>query len=388
MTASDAQERVQATIDRLVASGGEVGLQVAVVQHGRVVVDAVSGLADTRSGLAVAPDTLFFAASTAKGVASAVAHVLVERGELAYDMRAVDVWPEFGAHGKEGVTLRHVLMHTAGVPAPPYGTTVEDLCDWGHMCDVLASAEPWWEPGTRFGYHAQTFGFLLGEMVRRATDRSLSWWLRQAVTIPLGVEDEVHFGVPEPLLGRVAHQEPVPQTADAGGPEPGSPADRAVPPGIRPDAGYANRRDVLTSDIPSGGTMSARGVARLYAGLLGHVAGVNLVSPPPRAEMAATKFEGIDEVMGMPTTWAFGYSPHRPGGVPSRPGSTFGMVGANGSAAYADIDSGVAVAMMRNRFGGPDFAAVTEIDRIVANAFPAHQPDPTTDDSERAWTNR
>ena len=85
----------------------------------------------------------FFAASTAKGLASAVAHVLVERGELSYDMRAVDVWPEFGAHGKEPVTLRHVLLHTAGVPAPPYDTTVEDLFDWGHMCDVLTDPVPW-----------------------------------------------------------------------------------------------------------------------------------------------------------------------------------------------------------------------------------------------------
>jgi hypothetical protein len=96
--------------------------------------------------------------------------------------------------------------------------------------------------------------------------------------------------------------------------------------------------------------------------------------------MAASAFEGRDEVMGVPTTWAFGFSPHRPGGVPSRPGSTFGMVGANGSAAYADIDSGVAVAVMRNRFGAPGLAALAEVDRIVADAFPAHRPDPTTDD--------
>jgi hypothetical protein len=87
--------------------------------------------------------------------------------------------------------------------------------------------------------------------------------------------------------------------------------------------------------------------------------------------MAAPAFEGRDEVMGVPTTWAFGFSPHRPGGVPSRPGSTFGMVGANGSAAYADIDSGVAVAVMRNRFGAPGLAALAEVDRIVADAFPA-----------------
>jgi CubicO group peptidase (beta-lactamase class C family) len=219
----------------------------------------------------VAPDTLFWAASTAKGVASAVAHVLVERGELAYDLRAVDVWPEFGAHGKDQVTLRHVLLHIAGVPAPPYDTTVEELCNWDHMCAVLAEATPWWEPGSRFGhhaktfgYHAKTFGFLLGEIVRRATGRTLSAWLREAVTVPLGVGDEVHFGVPEGLLDRVARQQP-PIGPPLRPPAPGSPLDRAIPPGIRSDAGYANRRDVLTADIPSEGTMSARGAALLYA---------------------------------------------------------------------------------------------------------------------------
>jgi CubicO group peptidase (beta-lactamase class C family) len=357
----DVQQQAQTTIDRMVASGTEVDIQVAVVEHGRVVVDAVGGRADA--------GTLFFAASAAKGVAAALAHVLVERGELGYDMRVAEVWPEFGAHGKERTTLRHVLMHTAGVPAPPYGTTVEDLCDWDHMCRALADSVPWWEPGTRFGYHAQTFGFLLGETVRRATGRPLRWWLREAITGPLGIEDEVHFGVPERLLDRVAHQEPVPGPPPDP-PGPGSPVDRVLPPGIRPDADFANRRDVLTSDIPSGGTMTARGAARLYAALLGHVPGVDLVSPARRAEMAAPAFEGPDEVMGMTTTWAFGFSIHRPGGVPSRPGSTFGMFGSNGSAAYADIDAGVAVAVMRNRFGG-GLAAAAEIDRLVARALPA-----------------
>lgn len=368
MSADDLQERVQATVDGLVATGAEVGLQVAVVEHGRVVADAVGGLADPRRGLVVAPDTLFYAASTAKGVASAVAHVLVERGELAYDMRVVDVWPEFGAQGKDKVTLRHVLLHTAGVPAPPYDTTVEQLCDWEHMCAVLAEAKPWWEPGTRCGYHAQTFGFLLGEIVRRATGHTLSWWLREAVTRPLGVEDEVHFGVPEVRLDRVARQEP-PVGTPPEPPEPGSPADRAIPPALRSDAAYANRPDVLTSDIPSAGTMTARGAARVYAALLGHVDGVDLVSPARRADMAAVQFQGMDEVMGFPTTWAFGFSTYRPGDVRARSGSTFGMVGMNGSAAYADIDSGVAVAVMRNRFDA-DWAALSRIDRTVGDTFP------------------
>lgn len=369
MSGSDVRARVQAIVDGLVASGAEVGLQVAVVEHGRVVADAVGGLADPRRGLAVAPDTLFYAASTAKGLASAVAHVLVERGELTYDMRAVEVWPEFGAHGKDRVTLRHVLLHTAGVPAPPYDTTVEELCDWDHMCAVLAEAEPWWEPGTRFGYHAQTFGFLLGEIVRRATGRTLSWWLREAIARPLGVEDEAHFGVPEALLDRVARQRP-PAGTPPEPPEPGSPADRAIPPGIRSDADYANRPDVLTSDIPSAGTMTARAAARIYAALLGHIDGVDLLSPARRADMAAVHFQGMDEVMGFPSTWAFGFSTYRPGGAQARPGSAFGMVGMNGSAAYADIDSGVAVAVMRNRFGG-DLTAVSQVGRTVGDAFPS-----------------
>ena len=368
MSAGDAQARVQAAIDHRVASGDEAGVQVAVVARSRVLVDAVSGSADPGRGRAVASDTLFWAASTAKGVASAVAHVLVERGELAYDLRAADVWPEFGANGKDGVTLEQVLLHTAGVPAPPYDTTAEQLCDWEHMCAVLAEARPWWEPGTRFGYHAKTFGFLLGEIVRRATGRGLSWWLRELVTVPLGIGDEVHFGVPEELVGRVARQQP-PAGPPPPPPEPGSPVDRALPPGIRPDADYANRRDVLTADIPSEGTMTARGAALLYAALLGDVDGVELVSPARLAAMAAVRFEGQDKVMDVPSTWAFGFSPQRPGGVPSRPGSTFGMAGMNGSAAYADIDSGVAVAVMRSRCD-TELAVVGEVDHIVADAWP------------------
>ena len=128
------QDRVQALMDKLVASGEEIGLQVAVIHNGRVVVDAVSGVADPRTGAAVTGDTLFYAASTAKGVASTVVHVLAERGEVDYDMRAVDVWPEFGSHAKDKVTLRHVLLHTAGVVGLPPDTTAADLCNWGHMC--------------------------------------------------------------------------------------------------------------------------------------------------------------------------------------------------------------------------------------------------------------
>ena len=363
-----ARAGIEAVTRDLLASGAETGLQVAVIKNGRMVADIAAGVADPRTGAAVRDGTLFYAASTAKGVASSVAHVLVQRGELGYDMRAADVWPEFGSHGKDKVTLRHVLLHTAGVPGLPPDTTVADLCDWDRMCAVLAGQQPWWEPGTRFGYHAKTFGFLLGEIIRRATGRTISAHLRELVTGPLGIEDEIHFGVPHRLLPRVARQV-APGGPGPADPAPGSPQAQAMPPGVRPDADYANRTDVLAADIPSEGTMTARGAARLYSALLGHVNGVALVSPQRLAAMAAVAFTGMDEVMGFPVEWAFGYSPGRIGGIPSRRGSAFGMVGMNGSAAYADIDSGVAVAVMRNRFTAGDLTTVARIDRIVAQTL-------------------
>jgi CubicO group peptidase (beta-lactamase class C family) len=356
---------VDALLDDLVGSGAEVGVQVAVIRNGHTVVDAARGAADLRTGAPVDRDTLFWAGSTAKGVATSVAHVLVERGDLTDDMRVVDVWPEFGAHGKNKVTLRHVLLHTAGVPGLPCDTSASDLCDWDHMCTVIAEAEPWWEPGTRFGYHAKSFGFLLGEILRRANADTISTLLRERVTGPLGVADDVHFGVPERAMPRVARQVASDGLAPVR-PEPGSPLDRAMPPGVVPDADYANRSDLLTCDIPSEGTMSAGGVARIYSALLGHVDGVTLVSPTRLAAMAAVAFTGTDEVMGFPTSWAFGYSPSRPNGR-GRPGSTFGMIGMNGSAAYADVDSGVAVAVMRNRFTAGDITTIARIDQLIAD---------------------
>jgi CubicO group peptidase (beta-lactamase class C family) len=328
--------RVQTYVDERVATGHEVGIQVAVLWRGELVVDVVAGRADLATARPVDPETLFFAASTAKGVASTVAHVLVERGELADDLPLVDVWPEFGAHGKHAVTVRHVLQHTAGVTAVPYGV-------------------------------------LLGEVVRRATRRSLTTCLRELVTGPLGVVDDVHFGVPPALLPRVAIAVP-PRSPAGPPPERGSPADLAVPPGVRADADYANRADVLTADIPSGGTMTARGVATIYSALLGYHEGVRLVAPERLSAIATPGPHAYDHVMGMPSAWAFGYSPHRPGATPTRPGSTFGMAGANGSAAYADIDSGVAVAVMRNRFDA-DFTTAAGVDQIVAEAIGLAAPE-------------
>jgi CubicO group peptidase (beta-lactamase class C family) len=370
------QDRLQAAADEMVAAGTETGLQIAVRRHGRVVADVTAGLADSERGVPVDAGTLFFAASAVKGVATSLAHVLAERGDLDYDLRVADVWPEFatpgtaGRNGKERTTLRHVLMHTAGLPGLPPETTPADLCDWDRMCAALAAAEPWWEPGTRFGYHALTFGFLLGETMRRATGQPVSALLRDHLTGPLGVADEVCFAIPPESLPRVARQQPSPGPPEP--PEKGSPLDRAAPPALRDTAGLGRDPGVLTADIVSLGTMTARGAALMYSALLGHAGNTRLVSSSRLEEMAAVAFTGMDEVMGFPSRWAFGYSPDRPGGVASRDGSTFGMVGSNGSAAYADIDHGLAVAVMRNGPpAGLDTAA--RIDQLLAEQEHEHE---------------
>jgi len=363
MAEGEVQRQVQATIDELVASRAEIGLQVAVLHRGHIVVDAVAGVADQRTSDAARTSTLFFATSTAKGVAAAVVHVLVERGALAYDQRVADVWPEFAAHGKHRVTLADVLVHTAGVPGLWPEITPDELCNWDRVCAFIADEPPWWPPGTMTGYHALTFGFVLGETVRRATGRTLASILCEEIAAPLGVADELHFGVPGQLMARVARVGP--EGDEPPRPVSGSPLDRAVPPGVQPTAAFANRHDVLAADIPSQGTMTARAVARMYAALLGHIEGVELISARRLKSIAAPAFSGTDQVMGFPTTWALGYSPARLGTAQPRPGSTFGMVGSNGTAAYADIDSGIAVAVMRNRIVG-DFSVVTAIDDIVA----------------------
>ena len=242
-------------IGERVASGAETGLQVAVLHEGEVVADAVAGLADPHTAAPVTADTLFFAASTGKGVAASVAHTLVDRGALSYDQRVADIWPEFSAHGKDRVTLRDVLLHTAGVPGLWPQITPDELCDWDRVCAFIADQPPWWPPGTATGYHALTFGFVLGELVRRATGRTLAEMLREEIAAPLVVAGELHFGVPDELLARVARQGP--EGAAPPPPEPGSPLDRVIPPGVQPTAGFANRHDVLRADIPSQGTMSA-----------------------------------------------------------------------------------------------------------------------------------
>ncbi len=375
---NDMQKRVQEAADKLVESGAERGLQVAAYRHGELVVDVVAGVADPATGRLVTPGTPFWSASTGKGVTSTVAHVLVERGVLGYDTPIAELWPEFGAHGKERATVRHALTHSTGVPGVPVATTPEDLCDWKGMCAAIADATPWWEPGTRSGYHPQSFGYIVGEIVRRATGTPISQVLREEVAGPLGVADELFFAVPEPELGRLARLEDAPNDFEM--PEGMSMesmfADMpffkvvdgytAAPMAAMPDAAFGNRADVLTSDIPAGGTMSARAVARMYAALLGEVDGVRLVSPERLREITAVEFGGMDEVTAFPATRSLGYALGATQLLDSP--TLFGMAGSGGSAAYADTATGIAVAVTKNLVSSGEFGTFEALGGLVLNA--------------------
>ena len=369
---SEVQEQVQQAIDELVCSEAERGVQVAAYRYGELVVDAVAGLADPATGRAVTSATPFYNFSIGKGAAATVAHLLVEQGGFGYETQVAELWPEFGARGKDKVTVRHVLTHTAGVPGLPLTTTVEQLCDWAGICATVAAAELWWQPGTKTGYHGYTFGFLIGEIVRRAAGKPISEVLAEQVGGPLKVADELYFGMPFAEQHRLAVLEDAPD-----GPEllASMPADlpmfKANPTSLTPTAELGMRADMLAADIPAVGTTSARAIARMYAALLGEVDGIWLVSPDRLEEISGVAFSGIDQVYGNQASWALGYAIGHPGVGGSD--TVFGMAGAGGSWAGADPATGLAIAITKNLLT-MDFTSVNQIVQLINDAYTPRSP--------------
>jgi CubicO group peptidase (beta-lactamase class C family) len=366
------QQQVQQAVDQLVESGTEQGVQVAVYRNGRQVVDAVAGVADPASGRPVDAGTVFYNFSIVKGATATIAHVLAERGLFGYDTPVAALWPEFAAHGKQAVTVRQVLDHTAGVPGIPLDTTVEDLGDWDKMCTAIADAELWWEPGTKVGYHAYTFGYIVGELARRATGKPISQLLREEVAGPLGVADELWFGMSPSEHHRLARLEDEPGAAEMAAQmmasmPPDLPMFRSAPPELFPNAAFGNRADTLAADIPAGGKTSARAIARMYAALLGEVDGVRLIPSERLAKATAVSSSGMDEVFGMPTTWGLGYSIGGPGGDAQEVPTVFGVGGVGGSFACGDTASGIAWAVTKNRISN-DFSTSTQLGQLITGA--------------------
>ena len=363
------QQQVQEAIDELVESGAERGLQVAVYRDGEQVVDAVAGVADPETGRPVASDTPFYAYSVGKGATATVAHVLVERGLFDYDTPIVELWPEFGAHGKESATVRHALTHTVGVPGIPADTTPEDLCDWDRMCAAIADSEPWWEPGTETAYHAYPFGYIVGEIVRRATGKPISQVLREEVAGPLGrrrrallrhARVRASAGWPGWRTWKAAPSfsprcRTIRRSSSWGRGRPPRPPSSATaptyswptsPPAARP------RRAPWPACTPrcwarwtACGSSRRSGCAR---------------SPPWRSAVSTRSWV-------TPSTWALGYSIGQLGSDAQETPTVFGMGGVGGSFAYADTATGVAFALTKNRLTA-DFSAAQRISGIVTEA--------------------
>ena len=293
-------------------------------------------------------------------------HVLAEQGLLDYDLRVADLWPEYGAHGKDRTTIRQVLTHSAGVPAVPMDTKLDQFRDWDAMCEVIAGLEPWWTPGAQTGYHPVTFGFILGEVVRRVTGKPISQVLAEEIGVPLGVADELYFGVPASALARVATVEDDPVGAAVFASLPADfPLFRSGPRELFPSADLANNRQLMAADVPAWGTVTARGIARMYAALLGEVDGVRLVGPDRLREITTVATKGTDVMTAGPAQYGLGYTVGWTGNTLASP-SIFGMVGIGGSAAYADPESGITVAVTKNRFNPVEMDAFDRVYALVA----------------------
>lgn len=335
-------DRVQALINILVESGQEVGLQVAAYVDGELVVDAWAGIADETTGRPVDGATLFTSWSTTKGFVATCLHILADRGLIDYDAPVATYWPEFAANGKEAVTVRHALTHMAGIPHMPEGVTPEMMTDWEAMCTAIAGHAPLWEPGARTGYHAWTFGWIIGELVRRVDGRSMARFAREELCQPLGIED-FYLGIPDAVENRVAplRQEPA-HTENAANFS--SLSAQAMPPHVT-TAEVVNRPDIRRASIPGGGgIMSARAIARHYAMLAGHgtLDGVRLLSPERVDLIRALQTDSVDEVLQAPIRKGLGYflgydAATDVGNLAiGKSGGAFGHPGNGGSLGFAD----------------------------------------------------
>ena len=346
---------------------GEVGASVAVMVGGEVVVDLWGGFTDAERSRPWVEDTLCNVMSCTKGAVALCAHLLASAGELDVDEPVVTYWPEFATAGKERVLVRHLLNHQAGLPVladyVPYG----GLYDWDGIVGRLAAQAPMWEPGTRHGYHALTWGFLVGEVIRRVTGQGVGEFLAAEVTGPLGIE--LWLGLPETEHDRVARfLPPAP-------PAPGEPVSRFNMEAMtQPDSipfqvmmnngGYLTPGEwdspaALSAVIPaSGGVGNARALARLYGAILhdGRFGRFALVPEDVTRMGAVESAASEDVVLYGPGRWTLGF--HKGGSSPkgvsppvrvSLSEEAFGHTGFGGSIAFADQGADMSLAYVMNQ---------------------------------------
>jgi CubicO group peptidase (beta-lactamase class C family) len=331
---------------------GEVGAAVSVFLDGQPVVDLWGGLADPTSGSPWKEETLVLVYSATKGVTAVGANLLIQRGELDPEAPVATLWPEFAANGKDAITVGQLLAHQAGLPYVEGDYTLEETLSWTPIVDALALQAPIWEPGTKHGYHMRTFGWLVGEIIRRADPqhRTAGTFWREEIAGALGID--FWIGLPQGLESRVAQL--VPPRTDLREVLRAFGDDLLLARVFSNPGGHFNydqmwnSRRLHAAELPSSnGIGSARGLARLYASCIGEVDGHRTLQPDTVDRATEKRACGKDEVLMIETCFGLGFMLGSSFGG-ANPPRAFGHAGAGGSLAFADPDTGLAFGYVMN----------------------------------------
>ncbi|MGO4615131.1 serine hydrolase domain-containing protein [Nocardia sp. 2YAB30] len=358
------------------AEQGEIGAAVCVYRDGEPVVDLWGGIADPETNRPWQRDTLQLVYSATKGVVATAAHLLVQRKQLDLDAPVARYWPEFAAEGKDEIPVRWLLTHQAGLAALDKPVTLGDALRWTPMVDALAAQAPNWTPGAAFGYHGRTYGWLVGEVIRRVSGRTPGRFLSEEIAG--GFDIDFFIGLPpeeQPRVSRLVFA-PVPDLSEADVPEPlrrlfaamrepEALVNRAFQITDPPDIDF-NSPAVQAAEIPaSNGIGTAHGLARVYATLVGEVDGRRLLTADTIATATREQAVGTDQVLLLPGRYATGYmlpTAELPLGGPA----SFGHPGRGGSLAYADPERRLAFAYVTNYIveGAVDLRARNLVDAL------------------------
>lgn len=325
-----------------IASGADLGTSFAVTQNGEMLVDLWGGWADIAKTRPWERDTIVNVWSTTKTMTALCALMLADRGRIDFAAPVAEYWPEFAQNGKQGVTVAHLMSHTAGLPTWDEPLAKEELYDWDLCVRRLAAQKPRWEPGTVAAYHAITQGYLIGEVVRRADGRSLGTFFRKEVAEPLGADFRI--GLPEREDHRVAEMIPPDR-------------DPAAKPGNPPiDPVDTRTRAWRAAEIPAaGGTGNARAVAAIHAILAngGEAQGKRFLSEAGVRRALEVQFVGTDRALGMPARYGLGFGVAGEGTlIPFPNPNSIYWGGWGGSLALIDMDARTSIAFMMNRMAG------------------------------------